>query len=642
MSHYKRKSIGSNTYQNNSYNSFNKSNNNYNNYRKSNNYKNKNLSSYYSNYTNKNISINYPLNQKTIQPITIDINSNYFNQKNNKSLTNNRGEYTYRSITNNPSLNERKNDNNFLTLNNRKNHSIFERVETNSKFRRNKTKSISYIHLPNNLDGYNDNNNATTSGNIHKNIKQAGIPSNTNKYFQNIKYAKIDSNINKEKKSDKSHLIPKGNQRYNNNNNQSKIINYRYKKEDNHIVLTEVEQNGRRKNIIHYNGSGCKQKVINDDNDDFQVDNLKNKNKSSRSILNSPISSRFIKKEESLFDVIYKEIGINNLGNTCFINACLQILIHCPLFIYKLIKIENEKLINEKTPTTSNFLSICKMMMETQENSIDISSFKNLLALNHKLFEGYLQNDSQEFCRILLEDISRELNEIKTKSIYKMLNNSDRKSKQSRDEDFHKNFTQREKSIITDIFYAQIVNIFTCECKAEIYSFQKILDFPLLFPENINRDTISINELLKLYFQTENIDFESKCERCHKISSHKKEIKISRPPEILILSLQRIDEKQEKLGYKVKFPQILDIYPYIDHDCGYDRESKYNLFGTINHVGNIDYGHYFSFIKIGNKNWYQFNDHEVNNIKKIGDCSEEVYALFYLKQKYNNPRVFLD
>ena len=137
-------------------------------------------------------------------------------------------------------------------------------------------------------------------------------------------------------------------------------------------------------------------------------------------------------------------------------------------------------------------------------------------------------------------------------------------------------------------------------------------------------------------------DFESKCDRCHQISTHKKEIKISRPPEILILSLQRIDEKQEKLGYKVKFPKILDIYPYVDHDIGYDRECKYNLFGTINHVGSIDYGHYFSFIKIGNKNWLKFNDHEVCNIKNISDCSEEVYALFYLKQKYSNSRVFID
>jgi len=635
MSQYIRKSFGSNSYQSESLNSFNKSNNNFNNIRNKYKNKNKNLSSF-SNYTNTNISLNYPPTPKTILPITININSDYFNQQNNKSLTNNRGELTYRSNTNNSSLYDRNNDNNSSTLNKRKNHTLFERVETSSKFRRNKTKSISYAQFPTNLDNFNYNNN-TIDNNI-KNMKQTRTSIN-NKYFQNIKYAKIDLNV-RNGKNEKTSLIPKGNQRYNFKKNDSKIINYRYKKGDGNISLTEIEQNGRRKNTIHYIRNNDKAKIASGENGDIIVNNSNTINKIPRSMLNSPNSSKYIKKEENLLDVVYKEIGINNLGNTCFINACLQILIHCPLFIYKLIK--NKKLINEKTPTTSNFLSICNMMLETQEYSIDISNFKNLLGLNHKLFEGYFQNDSQEFCRILLEDISRELNEIKTKSIYRILNNSDRISKKLRDEDFHKNFTQREKSIITEIFYAQIVNIFTCECKAEIYSFQKILDFPLLFPENINRDIISINELLKLYFQTEHIDFESKCERCHKISSHKKEIKISRPPEILILSLQRIDEKQEKLGYKVKFPLILDIYPYVDHECGYDRECKYNLFGIVNHVGNIDYGHYFSFIKIGNRDWFQFNDHEVNNIKKISDCSEDVYALFYLKQKYNNPRAFVD
>ena len=635
MSQYIRKSFGSNSYQSESLNSFNKSNNNFNNIRNKYKNKNKNLSSF-SNYTNTNISLNYSPTPKTILPITININSDYFNQQNNKSLTNNRGELTYRSNTNNSSLYDRNNDNNSSTLNKRKNHTLFERVETSSKFRRNKTKSISYAQFPTNLDNFNYNNN-TIDNNI-KNMKQTRTSIN-NKYFQNIKYAKIDLNV-RNGKNEKTSLIPKGNQRYNFKKNDSKIINYRYKKGDGNISLTEIEQNGRRKNTIHYIRNNDKAKIASGENGDIIVNNSNTINKIPRSMLNSPNSSKYIKKEENLLDVVYKEIGINNLGNTCFINACLQILIHCPLFIYKLIK--NKKLINEKTPTTSNFLSICNMMLETQEYSIDISNFKNLLGLNHKLFEGYFQNDSQEFCRILLEDISRELNEIKTKSIYRILNNSDRISKKLRDEDFHKNFTQREKSIITEIFYAQIVNIFTCECKAEIYSFQKILDFPLLFPENINRDIISINELLKLYFQTEHIDFESKCERCHKISSHKKEIKISRPPEILILSLQRIDEKQEKLGYKVKFPLILDIYPYVDHECGYDRECKYNLFGIVNHVGNIDYGHYFSFIKIGNRDWFQFNDHEVNNIKKISDCSEDVYALFYLKQKYNNPRAFID
>ena len=627
MRNYTRKYFGSNSYQNNDFNSFNKSSKNINNINNKYNNKNKNLSSYYSNYNNnKNSFLNRTLVNKTILPTSIHNNFKYINHKSNKSLTNKSGQNTYRNNTNNSS-NSTLYDKNSQTLNKRHNHSYFERNVTNPKSLRNSIKSISYNQLPRNHSNYNNENNSI------KNVEQTKIPSINNRYFQNIKYAKIDLNITKGRK-EKTHLIPKENNRYNLNNNNK---HYSYRKDDNNIVRTEIEQSGHRINIIHNNNkSVCNSKVV---NGGINLKNSINNNKYSKSMCNSPINtSKNIKKEENLFDVVYKEIGIKNLGNTCFINSCLQILIHCQLFIYKLIK--NSKLINEKTPITSNFLSICKMMMETEEQSIDISNFKNLLALNHKLFEGYLQNDSQEFCRILLEDISRELNEVKIKSIYRLLSNSDKKSKKLRDEDFHKNFTQREKSIITDIFYAQIVNIFTCECKAEIYSFQKILDFPLLFPENINSDIITINELLKLYFQTENIDFESKCEYCHKVYSHKKEIKISRPPEILILSLQRIDEKQEKLRYKVEFPQILDIYPYVDHDCGYDRECKYNLFGIVNHEGRIDFGHYFSFIKIGNKNWFKFNDSRVSMIDKIIDCSEDVYALFYVKQKYNYSRLF--
>jgi len=629
MRNYTRKYFGSNSYQNNDFNSFNKSHKNINNIINKYNDKNKNLSRYYSNYYNKNSSLNYPLANRTILPTSIHTNYNYIKQNSNKSLINKSGQTTYKKNTNNTSyssLYDKNNDKNYQTLNKRQNHSYFERDETNQKFLRNKMKKISYNQLPRNFSNYNNENNKI------QNVKQTKISSLNNRYFQNIKYAKIDLNI-KKGKNENTQLIPKGNNRYNSNNNNK---HYSYKKEDNNYVRTEIEQNGHRRNIIHNNKIEYKPEVV---NDGINLNNSININKYSKSMQNSPINkSKRINKEKSLFDVVYKEIGIKNLGNTCFINSCLQILIHCQLFIYKLIK--NSKLINEKTPITSNFLSICKMMMETEEQSIDISNFKNLLALNHKLFEGYLQNDSQEFCRILLEDISRELNEVKIKTIYRMLSNSDKKSKKLRDEDFHKNFTQREKSIITEIFYAQIVNIFTCKCKAEIYSFQKILDFPLLFPEDINNDIITINELLKLYFQTENIDFESKCDTCHKIFSHKKEIKISRPPEILILSLQRINEKQEKLRYKVEFPQILDIYPYVDHDCGYDRECKYNLFGIVNHEGRIDYGHYYSFIKIGNKNWFKFNDSRVNIIDKINDCSEDVYALFYVKQKYNYSRLF--
>ena len=348
----------------------------------------------------------------------------------------------------------------------------------------------------------------------------------------------------------------------------------------------------------------------------------------------TPVKKRPLDKSDYQ-KIIFKDIGIINLGNTCFINSCLQVLIHCPSFIYGFFS--KDKLINkEKTPISYYLYSICVHMMNTvntQEKYLDISNFRYKFAEKHQTFGGYIQNDSQEFCRVLLEDLSNELNEVKTKAVYRTLTNSDKKQKIEKDVEFDKSFRERENSIIIDLFYAQLITSFTCECKEETYSFQKILDFPLLLPENTQN--IDIMHLLRNNFKPEIIDFESKCKKCQKVSKHKKVTKISRPPNILILSLQRIDEKtQNKNECVVTFPYILDIKEFIDPACGHRNENKYNLYAVINHQGSMDCGHYYSYIRFyGQKYWYLFNDSSVKKVEGVIPNFPYAYALFYIKQK---------
>ena len=111
----------------------------------------------------------------------------------------------------------------------------------------------------------------------------------------------------------------------------------------------------------------------------------------------------------------------------------------------------------------------------------------------------------------------------------------------------------------------------------------------MLLPDNVPK--ISINDLLKNYFKIEEIDFSEPCISCKKIVKHKKEFKISRPPKILILSLQRIDEtKNIKNQCLVEFPEKLDITEFIDEDCKFTFRNKYSLFAVCNHVGDMDFG----------------------------------------------------
>ena len=104
----------------------------------------------------------------------------------------------------------------------------------------------------------------------------------------------------------------------------------------------------------------------------------------------TPIKKRPLYHSDYI-NIIYKNIGIINLGNTCFINCCLQVLIHCPNFIYKFFN--KIRAINKKeTPISFLFYRICIAIMNTvntQEKYIDISDFKNEFGLKHQTFEGY-------------------------------------------------------------------------------------------------------------------------------------------------------------------------------------------------------------------------------------------------------------
>ena len=86
-------------------------------------------------------------------------------------------------------------------------------------------------------------------------------------------------------------------------------------------------------------------------------------------------------------------------------------------------------------------------------------------------------------------------------------------------------------------------------------------------------------------------------------------VKLSQPSNVLILSFQRINERTQKKNVsEIKFSEKLSLKKYVDSDCGFYNESQYELFGIICHKGRISFGHYFTFIKIDERDWYEFND----------------------------------
>lgn len=85
----------------------------------------------------------------------------------------------------------------------------------------------------------------------------------------------------------------------------------------------------------------------------------------------------------------------------------------------------------------------------------------------------------------MLEDISLELNRVKSIPGYKELDTKNKNKLQINDE-FHKLYLKREDSIVLDVFQGQLCNTFECEyCKFKTYSFEKFIDLPILLG-NVN------------------------------------------------------------------------------------------------------------------------------------------------------------
>jgi len=351
----------------------------------------------------------------------------------------------------------------------------------------------------------------------------------------------------------------------------------------------------------------------------------KEKDNNTKSNINLNIDKSEIQK------IITSEIGFRNLGNTCFMNTCLQNLIHTEYFIQMLFSKSN--LISDKTPISQKFTELCKEFITTSSSAISPDDFKREFGYKHRMFSGYRQQDTQEFCRFLLEDMNSELNEVKHPAPYKELSTLD-KTKEQCDKEFDELFRKRENSLIMDVFYAQLINIFKCTCNFETYSFQKILDFPLLLQKS---RSISIEELLNEYFEGESIEFETKCEKCGKKTVHEKQVKISQPPNVLILSLQRINERTgTKNDCQVSFPDELDLSKYIEHECWKENKAKYTLYGIGNHSGSLNFGHYYAYIKIkinsiNEGKWYEYNDSIVSPHTYSSNSSSTAYVLFYKK-----------
>ena len=170
---------------------------------------------------------------------------------------------------------------------------------------------------------------------------------------------------------------------------------------------------------------------------------------------------------------------------------------------------------------TKSFINLGKDLIKinkTENELYLIKAYSPVVFINefiklHPTFSNH-QQDATEFIRIFLDDISKETNRNKTVPEYKELENGE-KPKNIQSKEYDEFFLSRENSVVTDLFYTQIINIFTCHCGKETHSFQKLIDIPLLIPTD--KKEIDIYSLLEHFLSEVNVDIDDKCKNCNEI-----------------------------------------------------------------------------------------------------------------------------
>jgi len=129
------------------------------------------------------------------------------------------------------------------------------------------------------------------------------------------------------------------------------------------------------------------------------------------------------------------------------------------------------------------------------------------------------------------------------------------------------------------------------------------------------------------------------CSNCKEHLPTSKKMDIWRLPPILIIHLKRFqfyNNRWRKSMKRVEFP-LDDLKPsrWLPKKKIISEEEKnisYELFGVVNHYGQLEGGHYTAYSKNpGNGNWYNYDDNRVSeDIKEI--ITPAAYLLFYKRK----------
>lgn len=325
-------------------------------------------------------------------------------------------------------------------------------------------------------------------------------------------------------------------------------------------------------------------------------------------------------------------VGLDNLGNTCYMNAGLQCLIHTCLVSEYFLQGKYKRHLCHKNSTDTNVaeslgMLISSIYQQKPFSTVNPMHFKQEINEFAPDFDGYEQQDSHEFLRIVLDRLEEELRsrkcDVSGKKVEKL---SDEKLNKLCIDDQIEYWWSRHvamnSSFVAHTFCGQFMNEVECLCcQHRTLCFDPFYDLSLPIPKepstistilqrthirndvSYNKNTefdhrlgssFTLEDCLSCFTKKEVLDGVNKihCERCKTAQRSTRRLMIARFPRVLVIHLKRFDNMGGKVRKKVSFPlKGLDLSVF---SCRkeFKQPPIYDLYAVNNHIGTSFSGHY--------------------------------------------------
>lgn len=185
--------------------------------------------------------------------------------------------------------------------------------------------------------------------------------------------------------------------------------------------------------------------------------------------------------------------GLDNLGNTCFMNAVLQCLSNTDELRDFFLMTDFNSVINKKNPFGSNgrvatgFYSTVTQLWNGKHSSYSPQSFKDFISSKMNKFEGNAQEDSVEFMEIFLDLLHEDLNRVdRTAKIIAdpLPKSEDEMTDNELADAMWSRHLQFNDSLIVDYFHGQLKSHLTCSvCAKSSLTFDPFLFLSVPLPK---------------------------------------------------------------------------------------------------------------------------------------------------------------